>query len=101
MAIDKLIVSKKFNGSKSFNDKRIDIRNTGKVNETANLVTKNNLKRSKKKQPIKTHIIIIRKGFDGGKKKAKEAITARISNKNTNFFPNLPVASAIGINYNR
>ena len=33
--------------------------------------------------------------------KAKEIIRHNISNKKISFFPNLPVASLIGFNYNR
>ena len=41
------------------------------------------------------------KRFEGAVEIAKTTINPRINDKKISFFPNLPVASIIGFNYNR
>jgi hypothetical protein len=59
------------------------------------------LNKKKKKEVINKFIIPINKTFDGGVKKAKQAIKPKTKLKNTSFLPYFSVASIIDFNYNR
>ena len=99
-AIDRLMAKIRFNGSRSLRDKRVTIKNIGKVIIRASFFVRNILNRKKKKKPIIIFIIVIIKRFAGAVKNAKEIIKPKISNKKISFFPNFPVASLISFYYN-
>lgn len=101
MAIDRLMINIKFKGSKSLRDKRVIIKNKGKVKKKAILLIKNILNRNRKNKLIIIFIIIIIRRLEGVVRKAKEIIKPKINSKKTSFFPNLPVASLISFYYNR
>lgn len=100
MAIDRLMTSIRFSGSKSLSAKRDNIKNKGIVNKKAILLVKNILNRKKKKTPTNIFIIIMVRKLEGVVNIAKEMIILKNNAKNISFFPYFSLASPIGFNYN-
>ncbi len=94
------MVNARFKGSRSLRETRETIKNETIVRNKTNLSVKNILNKEKKNRLIIISITIIIKRLEGVVKKANKKIKPKISNKKNIFFPNLPVASLIGFNYN-
>ncbi len=100
MAIDRLMTSVRFSGSKSLRARREIIKNKGRVRKKAILLVKNILNRKKKKTPTNIFIIIMVRKLEGVVNIAKEMIILKNNVKNISFFPYFSLASPIGFNYN-
>lgn len=95
------MTNNKFNGSKSLSDNNVTIKNIGKVNVNASLLTVKVLNKKKKKVLTIIFIIIITKILEGDIRKAKQVIKPKIKLKNISFFPYFSLACIMTFNYNR
>lgn len=99
-AIDKKTTNIRFKGSNNLRDKRITIKNVGKVRKNAAFLFRNILNRKKKNKLTIIFIIMIVRRLEGVVKKAKVTIELKIINKKISFFPILSLASLISFYYN-
>jgi hypothetical protein len=90
----------RFSGSNNLRDKRVTIKNTGKVIVKASLFVKNILNRKKKKELTIIFIIIIIIKLEGGVVKVKIMINPIKNNKKISFFGKISLASLMNFNYN-